>query len=100
MALCIAMGDQKLQDYLCGHMSINLGNACCIHHLCIASAVFSSLISFNRVLSPGSCKPLPSLAMQRLNNLAQLNMKESDGSQECRLAIAHIDMLRNSQKQF
>jgi hypothetical protein len=64
----------------------------------MASAVFSSLIGFNRVLSPRSCKPPPSLAMQRLNKLAQLNMKESDGSQECRLAIAHIGRVKKLAK--
>jgi hypothetical protein len=70
VALCIAMGDQKSQDYLCGRMSINLGNACRIHCWCMASVVSSSLISSNGVLSPRSCKPPPSLAMQRLNELA------------------------------
>jgi hypothetical protein len=79
-------------------MSINSGNACYIHHWCMASVILSSLIGFNGVLSPGSCKLPPSLAMQRLNELAQLYMKESDGSQECRLAIAHIGRVKKLTK--
>jgi hypothetical protein len=64
----------------------------------MASVVSSSLISSNGVLSPGSCKLLPSLAMQRLNELVQLDMKESDGSQECCLAIAHVGHVKKLAK--
>ncbi len=36
--------------------------------------------------------------MQRLNELAQLDMKESDGSQECHLAIAHVGHVKKLAK--
>jgi hypothetical protein len=49
----VIMGDQKLQDYLCGRKSMNSGNAGRVHHSCMASAVSASNVS--TTVSPSPC---------------------------------------------
>jgi len=75
--VCVVSGDQKSQDYICGRMSINEGNAGCIHRGCMTSVVNSTDVGENGVLSGGCRKPVTDV-LTRLNEMALLNITDDD----------------------
>jgi len=76
--VCVVSGDQKSQDYICGRMSINGGNAARVHRGCMTLAVNSTDVGENGVLLGGCRKPAMDI-MKRLNDLALLDVTD-DGS--------------------
>lgn len=71
--VCVVSGDQKSQDYICGRMSVNGGHAGRVHRGCMASAVNSTSVGANGVLS-GGCRKPPTQVLKRLNDLALLDV--------------------------
>jgi hypothetical protein len=73
--LCLVSGNQKSQDYICGRMSINSGNAGHIHHGCMASAIhLSSAVSPDGYLLSQPCCEPPAHVMSRLYDLALIDL--------------------------
>jgi hypothetical protein len=74
LKLAIISGDQLSQDYICGCMAINSGNAGCIHQGCGSSAIHvGNALDGTGVLSTG-CHPPPTEILKRLNGLALLDI--------------------------
>jgi hypothetical protein len=65
----VVMGDQKSQDYLCGSMSINSGNAQRVHCSCMPSGLQAS----NTIV--GCCLAYPDVISQ-LNKIAMMELNE------------------------
>jgi hypothetical protein len=74
LKLAVISGDQLSQDYVCGRMAINSGNAGRIHQGCGASAIhLGNALDGAGVLSTG-CRPPPTEILKRLNGLALLDV--------------------------
>jgi hypothetical protein len=58
LKLIVISGDQLSHDYICGHMTINSGNAGCIHQGCGSSAIhLGNALDGTGILSTSSCPP-------------------------------------------
>ena len=74
LKLAVISGDQLSQDYVCGRMAINSGNAGRIHRGCGSSAIhLGNALDGTGILST-SCRPPPTEILKRLNGLALLDV--------------------------
>jgi Plavaka transposase len=81
LKLAIISGDQLSQDYICGRMPINSGNAGRIHRGCGSSAIhLGNALDQNGILSK-SCRGPPTELLKRLNNLALLDVTSLEQGQ-------------------
>jgi hypothetical protein len=76
IVLSIVLGDQKLQDYLCGRKVSNNGSASHICNGCMALAVNATAVGPDGILHGGCHKP-PTQVLNRLNDLALMDVSDN-----------------------
>jgi hypothetical protein len=76
IVLPVVLGDQKLQDYLCGRRAINSRSAGHIHCGCMGLAVNETTVGPGSLLH-GGCKKPPTQVLNRLNNLALMDVSDN-----------------------
>jgi hypothetical protein len=93
----IVSGDQSLQDYLCGRKASNNGSAGHIHCSCMALGVNATTVGPDGILH-GGCQKLPTQVLNRLNDLALMDVSNNANSGP--MALVQQILLAKSRKQW